>query len=153
MDVLADANRLPDSLIHALGEGQTSEEKQFERVMMFHGNVLNGGLSQAFHNMSSELASVLNSYRELGIAALATLIEIAMHQSEVVDEAQFEQQAIALDEIYVSACYGLAYACNEYKPDHELAGSDGDIDWVDRLALKYARKNRNKFGFLIAACA
>ncbi|MEM9360910.1 MAG: hypothetical protein AAGB04_32465 [Pseudomonadota bacterium] len=151
MDILADANRLPDSLIDALGEGQTPQEKHFERVIYFHGNVLNGGLSQAIYNLPSELSAVPSSFRELGITALATLIEIAIQNSKVVDEDLFEEQAQALDQIYIAAGYDLGYACNNYKPDDELTGSEGDIDWVDRLALKYARTNRQDFGFLIAA--
>lgn len=152
MDILADANRLPDSLVDALGEGQTPQEKHFERVMFFHGNVLNGGLSQAMYNLSTELSLVQNSYRELGITALATLIEIAIQRYKAVDEIVFEDEADALDQIYTAASYDLAYACNQNEPDSELAGSGGDVDWVDRLALKYARKNRDDFGFLLAAC-
>ena len=72
MDILADANRLPHSLIDALGEGQTPQEKHFERVMYFHGNVLNGGLSQAIYNMQAELKAVPNALLGIGITAIAT---------------------------------------------------------------------------------
>ena len=153
MDIFADTPRISDSLIDVCHEGVTPHEKHFERVLGFHGNILNGGLNQALFNMPEEIQFVPHSYRELGMNPLATIVELAIQKANIGDnwESVFDCPAHKLDDVYIAACYNLPYACNENQDDTEFPDSHNDIDWVDRMALKYARANRKHFHAIVAA--
>ncbi|MEM1380857.1 MAG: hypothetical protein AAGH41_09555 [Pseudomonadota bacterium] len=153
MDVFADAECLPDALIYAADAATSTEEKHFARVLNFHGNVLNGGLNQAIFNTRKMLKQVPNSFRCVGIAPLATLIELAISKTRVGTHWTwaFSADRNQFDPVYIAMCYDLPYACLEHRDDPMFQLHDSDVDWVERILLKYARDHRSAFQSIVNA--
>ena len=152
-DPFADAASLPDELINVLDLAQSDEEVHFVRVINFHGDILNGGLDQALFNHKLEISDVIQSYRELSMHPIATLLVTARKQVTISRfwRGLFSRPESDFDSLYLAMTYNLPYACNDLQDDAEFPETGIENDWVDRLALKYARRNRIYFSALQAA--
>ncbi len=119
--------------------------------MNFHGNVLNGGLNQALFNLKPQVADVIFAFRQMEMAPIANLVLVAQavgHDRQVWLEV-YDEEPHPLDGAYIAATYDLGYACNDNIQIEEFNAGQNLPDWVDRMALRYARKNRSQFKRLI----
>jgi hypothetical protein len=159
-DLLADANDVSDAVyLAAIDAAASPEEIAFRDVLVFHRDFLNGGLSQALANKFDDLAQYLSAYRAIGLNWLAGMIELAStfaQDGESRDD--FENADIkTLGTAYCAAAYGLAHASNlrreiRLTPDEKTSLTQSG-DSVERLALRFARANRDKFRAVLAAAS
>lgn len=131
---------LPDELIYALSEGRTKEEIAFSLVANFHGDVINGGIGQAFDNHTHELEAAFSAFETVGLSPLAAFLKLARAEDTGAFKAPigFPETDFWTD-IYVSMAYNLAYSTNDRQPIDGMEGSDPKYDWVEKMLLHYAR--------------
>lgn len=150
-DLLVDDGEVSESVYEAALDAATSpQEIAFRDVLVFHRDFLNGGLTQALSNKRDELPQFMSAYRVLGLGWLADLIELAASSAlGGVRYKDFETSEIeTLDSAYCAAVYGPAYA-SDLRREIVLEERDETFrpvgDNIERLALRYARLNRQYF--------
>jgi len=127
---------VPDAIyLAALEHAVTPEEIIFRDVLVFHRDILNGGLDQALSNRENddeELAPVVSAYRSVGLPAVASLVDDAavLWRNEAnVDE---------LSERYFQVVYGE----ENDRPDA-----------IERAAVRYAQHHWAAFTSIADAAA
>lgn len=152
-DPFEDREDISDFLYCVLDKAVTDEERYFVNVVLFHRDFLNGGFDQALANHRGNINNIIVSYEKLNLEPLKVIISAASSPSTNGFNLfrKSKNHSSRFDSVYVAMTYNLAYSCGGNQFDHELASESDGSDWVERLALKYARKNRNSFKNLMAA--
>jgi hypothetical protein len=151
--ILDDADHVGDALyIAAVENASSSAEQAFRDVLLFHRDLLNGGLSQALDNNSDDLPRFVSAFEQVGLAPIAAIIRLS-HRLVVTAQAreQFPEDDLeALTGLYVAATYNLAYVGAGYRSDPDFP-LEGVGDQVERIALRYARNNVAEFAAVVGA--
>lgn len=152
----SDALEIDEILLHAAFElwdvkDITIQEESFLRVLFFHLDFLNGGFGQVMNNRRDSLEKDCNAYRTLGLDPLALVIELALnsHRNFFKKHVFKSSDLKSYEAIYVAIAYDLSYACSKFSSS--LNADDEMSDWVQRMALKFARENRTHFPNIISA--
>jgi len=152
-DLLSGDGEVSDALyLAALEFAATPEERVFRDVLVFHRDVLNGGLSQALANQGDDLARYIAALDDIGLAPVAALVRVAMDLCERDRATYPEWQVQALTDVYIAATYNLAYVCHGMQTDPDFP-LDQTGDQVERLALKFARAKAAQFKSVIEAAS
>ena len=151
--LLADQESVPDNVyVAALENAVTAEEAAFRNVLIFHRDVLNGGLEQALWNQRENIEDFVEAYRAIDLAPVASLLALGrgLQPSAQNYEDMLVPELEALTSIYVAIAYNLAYvvAGNRDDPDFPL---DGVCDQIERLALRFARMHLESFQAVLQA--
>jgi hypothetical protein len=156
-DLFADANEVSDWVYEAaLDAAVSAEETAFRDVLIFHRDFLNGGMSQALRNQFEDLDRYVAAYRTLRLKWLADMIVLASTYAQDGKSAkEFKNADVeTLGSAYCAATYGLAYA-SYLRDEIELKEDDAALrqagDSVERMALRFARANRDRFQAILAA--
>jgi hypothetical protein len=142
------------------GRAETPAVGHFVRVMWFHGDFLNGGITQVMYNLKEAAKEAIEpyaqSFEELGLAPIATVLRLAdktVSWTENSWEGIFgHEQEYDLKGVYNALAFGLPAEADERFDDLLPKGEDGEpkqVDWVSKAALKYARDHRGEFSKFI----
>jgi hypothetical protein len=124
---------VPDDVyLSASINARTPEEIAFRDLLLFHRDVLNGGLDQALENLHddpAQLSAVLCAYKLLGLERLASVIQ------DAGSEISAQRDIGHLDDRYAEQTQGSA-------------GSE--IDLVEAQAIRFAQSRHDAFSNVAA---
>lgn len=157
----ADADDFNDDLWSLMDHynARTTAEAHLIRVMLFHGDFLNGGLNQVMYNIKEadggQISDYVQSFDALGLEPFAQIVAMADAEVHVGKTWQsvFDRPSAGLDKIYTAMTYGLPMTDSDRFEEFLKVGESGHYeltDWVARAALKYARDNIGEFAHLVS---
>jgi|CXWL01.1.fsa_nt_gi hypothetical protein len=150
-DLLSGDGDVPDALyLAALEFAVTPAECAFRDVLVFHRDVLNGGLSQALDNQADDLGRYIAAFDYVGLAPIAALVRVGSDLCDRDRASYPEWQVEALTDAYIATSYNLAYVCNGMQTDPDFP-FDQTGDQVERLLLRFARANAAEFSSVVGA--
>jgi hypothetical protein len=126
----------PDTIyLSALDHARTQAEIAFRDVLIFHRDVLNGGLDQALFNQArtvGALARCIKGYERLGLRDAAKMIKVADLHFETKAESNPDatNQLEALTAQYFAMTYGI---------------NGGSPDAIEYAAIVFVKSNEADF--------
>jgi hypothetical protein len=150
-DILADTDHVSDALyLAALSTALSAAELAFRDVLVFHRDVLNGGLSQALGNQQDDVDQYIAAFNEVGLAPISALVRLGLNLMIEVAPEFPDTEIETLTGAYIAATYSLAYVSAGCQEDGEFPIAPAG-DQIERMALRYARRRREAFDAVIAA--